>query len=59
MKKICDCKLYDDFSLDIPYKEKFDPSKLSLMTVGDGISLELIEYDGIVKMSRGYSDGFY
>ena len=59
MTKICDCKLYDDFSLYIPYKEKFDPSKLSLMMVGDGISLELIEYDGIVKMSRGYSDGFY
>jgi hypothetical protein len=57
MEKVCDCKLYDEFVL--PQSEKFDPYKLKLVMVGKGISMNVIMYDGIPLMSKGYSQGFF
>jgi hypothetical protein len=57
MEKVCDCKLYDEFVL--PQSKKFDPSKLKLVIIGKGISMNVIMYDGIPLMSKGYSQGFF
>lgn len=57
LEKVCDCKLYDEFVL--PQSKKFDPSKLKLVMIGKGISMNVIMYDDIPLMSMGYSQGFF
>ena len=57
VEKVCDCKLYDEFVL--PQSKKFNPSKLKLVMIGKGISMNVIMYDGIPLMSMGYSQGFF
>lgn len=59
MKKVCDCKLYDDFVLPLVDKEKFDTTHLRLVKMGDGVSMNIIKYRDMEVMSEGHSQGFF